>query len=154
MLSLVGDLAETGRRPLHRESLDAREPVLMALGMMRQPFAAKGVALHEALAAEPLILRADSRAMTQIALNLLTNALKFTPPGGAVTLTLARIEGDVALTVADTGAGFAPGAPEGSTGLGLALTRALARAHGGELFIAAPDGPGARVAVRLPAQEA
>ncbi|MBV8888334.1 MAG: PAS-domain containing protein [Alphaproteobacteria bacterium] len=114
-------------------------------------------------------LYADERKLKQILLNLLTNAIKFTPPGGHIEVG-ARIDegGDFLLQVADTGIGIAPedvataltpfGQVDGSlnrkyegTGLGLPLCRAMVELHGGILSIASQVDEGTTVTMRLPA---
>jgi signal transduction histidine kinase len=113
-------------------------------------------------------LRADARALKQILLNLLANAIKFTPAGGRVALA-ARLEpGGIALTVTDTGIGIAADQlpnivhpftqidssltrAHGGTGLGLPIAKALTELHGGTLAIASTPGQGTAVTVDLPA---
>ena len=98
--------------------------------------------------------------------NMLDNAVRYTPAGGTVTLTISRADGDVAFTVADTGPGFTPEAlhkagqflytdaarpGNGHQGLGLYLARSVARAHGGNLIVSNdPAAHGARTELRLP----
>jgi signal transduction histidine kinase len=113
-------------------------------------------------------LLADRRKIRQVLLNLVSNAIKFTPPGGEVTIS-AKLErkGGMTLVVADTGIGIARediaraltpfGQVESSlarryegTGLGLPLTRALVERHGGEMVLESEPGKGTRVYVRLP----
>jgi signal transduction histidine kinase len=107
--------------------------------------------------------------LRQVLLNLLSNALKFTPSGGTVTIGLDRGEtGGLRLSVADTGIGIAaedlprltqPFAQvdgvyqrrQRGTGLGLTLVRALAELHGGQVAIASEPGRGTTVTVELPA---
>jgi cell cycle sensor histidine kinase DivJ len=109
---------------------------------------------------------ADRRAVKQIALNLLSNAMKFTPRGGSVTLTLQAAGETLELIVADTGVGIAPqdlkrlgrpfeqaGDPSqraAGSGLGLSLVRAFAQLHGGEMSIESDLGEGTTVIVRMP----
>ena len=109
---------------------------------------------------------ADRRALKQIVLNLVSNALKFTPRGGLVTVSLQAIAGALELSVADTGLGIAEGDLERlgrpyeqagdavqqsrGTGLGLSLVRAFAELHGGEMSIESRLGEGTAVTVRLP----
>ena len=114
----------------------------------------------------PLEAEADRRAVKQIAMNLLSNALKFTPRGGAVTIT-ARGDGRVLeIVVTDTGVGIARedltrlGRPfeqaggseqrQAGSGLGLSLVRAFARLHGGDMEITSVVGEGTTVTVRMP----
>jgi cell cycle sensor histidine kinase DivJ len=110
---------------------------------------------------------ADKRAMTQIMLNLMSNALKFTPPGGKVTVGV-RIEGPhLVYSVNDTGVGISAedlprlGEPffqaRGSydrrhdgTGLGLSIVKGLLTLHGGDLQIHSRPGEGTRISVKLP----
>ena len=98
--------------------------------------------------------------------NMLDNAVRYTPAGGTVTLTISKADGDVAFTVADTGPGFTPEAlhkagqflytdaarpGNGHQGLGLYLARSVARAHGGNLIVSNdPAAHGARTELRLP----
>jgi cell cycle sensor histidine kinase DivJ len=118
----------------------------------------------------PLDIDADRRALKQITLNLVSNALKFTPKGGLVTVSLLSAAGMAELTVADTGLGISAddlkrlGRPfeqagdsmqQGrGTGLGLSLVRAFAELHGGEMVIESQLGEGTAVTVRLPMAEA
>jgi cell cycle sensor histidine kinase DivJ len=99
-------------------------------------------------------------------LNLVSNALKFTPRGGLVTVSLQSLAGALELSVADTGLGIAEGDLERlgrpyeqagdavqqskGTGLGLSLVRAFAELHGGEMSIESRLGEGTAVTVRLP----
>jgi cell cycle sensor histidine kinase DivJ len=171
LLDLINDLLdmskiEAERFQLRLEQLDARDPVSAALRLMRVQADEAGLALRAALPPDPLDVEADPRALKQIALNLLSNALKFTPRGGQVTVTL-QAEGDaLELMVADTGVGIAPddlkrlGRPfeqagdakqrAKGTGLGLSLVRGLAELHGGEMLIESTLGEGTSVTVRLP----
>jgi cell cycle sensor histidine kinase DivJ len=125
-----------------------------------------GVQLRGLLPSEPLEGEADRRALKQIVLNLVSNALKFTPRGGLVTVSLQSLAGALELSVADTGLGIAEGDLERlgrpyeqagdavqqskGTGLGLSLVRAFAELHGGEMSIESRLGEGTAVTVRLP----
>ena len=156
---------DADRYELRRELLDAREPAEAALRLMRPEAERRGVALRADLPPGPLTADADARALKQIALNLLSNALKFTPAGGEVDLSLRAAAGALELAVADTGPGISPedlkrlGAPYAQaeagrgakgTGLGLSLVKALAGLHGGELLLESRLGEGTAATVRLP----
>jgi cell cycle sensor histidine kinase DivJ len=127
-----------------------------------------GVELRGVLGPEriPVKVKADRRALKQIVLNLVSNALKFTPAGGFVTVGLRSAQGALELAVGDTGVGISTedlerlGRPyqqagdaaqraKGS-GLGLSLVRALSELHGGEMTISSTLGSGTIVVVRLP----
>ena len=171
LLDLINDVLdmskiEAARYELRLERLDAREPVQAALRLMRLQADDVGVQLRGVLPSQSLEADADSRALKQIALNLISNALKFTPRGGLVTVTM-RASGDVLdLSVADTGVGISKtdmerlGRPyeqagdatqqAQGTGLGLSLVRAFAELHGGEMSIESRLGEGTAVTVRLP----
>lgn len=177
MVRLIDDLLDvsritSGRIQLQRQLTPLETLVQQAIDAHRSAFDESGVTLAVDLPPAPCWVDVDPTRFVQIVSNLLHNAAKFTPRGGAV-----RIEGRVApaprggaggleLSVVDTGAGIASdvlpeifdwfvqgGAPGARTGLGigLALTRQLVALHGGAIE-AASDGPGrgARFTVRLP----
>src|SRR5690606_23462807 len=112
---------------------------------------------------------ADSKAVRQIALNLISNALKFTPAGGRVEVTALDAPGGALLAVSDTGAGISPeeltrlsrafeqgdaGKKQKGAGLGLSVVRAFAELHGGRLDIESREGGGSTIAVFFPAEKA
>jgi signal transduction histidine kinase len=171
LLELINDVLdmskiEAERFELFREDFDAREAVSATLRLMRGQADRAGVNLRGVLPTAPLEAEADRRAIKQITLNLISNALKFTPKGGAVTVTLQADGGMLELIVADSGMGIAPddlvrlGRPfeqagdqsqkAGGTGLGLSLVRALARLHGGDLTLESELGEGTTAIVRMP----
>jgi cell cycle sensor histidine kinase DivJ len=171
LLELINDVLdmskiEAERYELALEEFDAREAVSAVLRLMRGQADRAGVHLRGVLPREPLEACADRRALKQITLNLISNALKFTPRGGDVTVTVTAVGDILELTVADTGIGIAPedlerlGRPyeqagdlearAGGTGLGLSLVRAFADLHGGETSMESALGEGTSVTVRLP----
>ncbi len=171
LLDLINDVLdmskiEASKYELALEHLDTREPVSAALRLMRLQADDAGVQLRGLLPSEPLEGEADRRALKQIVLNLVSNALKFTPRGGLVTVSLQSLAGALELSVADTGLGIAEGDLERlgrpyeqagdagqqskGTGLGLSLVRAFAELHGGEMSIESRLGEGTAVTVRLP----
>jgi signal transduction histidine kinase len=108
------------------------------------------------------VIEGDERRLKQALFNLISNAMKFTPPGGAIRVEAARREDTLLLTVADTGVGIAPadqarvfekferGVRRSGAGLGLALVKSLIELHGGTIVIESASGQGARITCRLP----
>ena len=171
LLDLINDVLdmskiEAERFELQRGEFDAREAVQAAMRLMRVQADAAGVQLRGVLPPGELEVDADRRALKQIVLNLVSNALKFTPRGGQVTVTADGHDGEFELVVADTGVGISPedlerlGRPyeqaggvdqrAQGTGLGLSLVRAFAKLHGGEMHIESRMGAGTSVSVRMP----
>jgi cell cycle sensor histidine kinase DivJ len=171
LLDLINDVLdmskiEAERFELQRGEFDAREAVTAAMRLLRVQADAAGVQLRGVLPPGELEVDADRRALKQIVLNLVSNALKFTPRGGQVTVTADGHDGEFELVVADTGVGISPedlerlGRPyeqaggvdqrARGTGLGLSLVRAFAKLHGGEMNIESRLGAGTSVSVRMP----
>lgn len=112
---------------------------------------------------EPLRARGQERAVIQILVNLIVNAIRYSPRGGTVRLTFARTAGTASVTVTDDGPGipsgdeqriferFERGQRESGTGLGLAISRRLARSMGGDVSLDSRPGEGARFTLTLPA---
>jgi signal transduction histidine kinase len=172
LLSLINDVLdmskiEAGRYTIHPEHVDGAEMLRSCARLVRVRASESGVALGIGVAPE-LPLEADARALKQVLLNLLTNAIKFTPSGGSVNLSAGRERDGVMFRIADTGVGIAAEdlprigrrfeqvdnaltrKGEG-TGLGLALSRALVELHGGSIEIESTVGEGTTVSVWLPA---
>ncbi len=171
LLDLINDVLdmskiEAERFELQRGVFDAREAVQAAMRLLRVQADGANVQLRGVLPPGELEVDADRRALKQIVLNLVSNALKFTPRGGQVTVTAHGYDGVLEIIVADTGVGISPedlerlgrpyeqagGAEQRSrgTGLGLSLVRAFAKLHGGEMTIESRLGAGTSVVVRLP----
>ncbi len=171
LLDLINDVLdmskiEAERFELQRGVFDAREAVQAAMRLLRVQADTASVQLRGVLPPGELEVDADRRALKQIVLNLVSNALKFTPRGGQVTVTAHGYDGVLEIVVADTGVGISPedlerlgrpyeqagGADQRAkgTGLGLSLVRAFAKLHGGEMSIESRLGAGTSVSVRLP----
>ena len=171
LLDLINDVLdiskiEAERYELHREPMDAREAISSALRLTRLQADRTGISLRGLLPTEPLDADADSRAIKQIVLNLVSNALKFTPRGGSVTVSAQGYGHELEIVVSDNGVGIAEadlqriGRPyeqagdvaqkTRGTGLGLSLVRALAELHGGSMSIESRLGEGTSVTVRMP----
>jgi len=173
LLALINDIldiskVEAGKMELQPEALDphvlAESSRRLVSGLVEAAGSSLAVRVEEGLQ----VIFGDERALKQILINLLSNAAKFTPPGGAITLE-ARPHGrnGSRLMVSDTGIGMSPGEiakaldPFGQvnsaisgrhrgTGLGLSLAKMLTELHGGQLEIDSVPGGGTRVSVILP----
>ena len=156
--------AEAGALKLDRERLDLRTLVDRAADLYREVAEEKKIAV--ALdAPAPVEAPADAIRLGQALANLVDNALKYTPAGGRVTLSV-RLESDAAvIVVADNGPGIPPGERDAvfrrlyrgdssrsqrGLGLGLSLVKAIVEAHGGTVLLDETPGGGARFTLRLP----
>ncbi|GEJ58892.1 hybrid sensor histidine kinase/response regulator [Anaeromyxobacter diazotrophicus] len=170
---LVDDLLDVtrisrGKIDLRREPLDLREVVRATVEDQRALYARGGIALHLEEGADAVRVEADRTRLAQVLGNLLNNALKFTPAGGAVAVRLEVQDGRAVLRVQDDGQGIDPAHVErmfepfaqadhglartlGGLGLGLALVKSLVELHGGAVR-ARSEGPGqgAEFVVSLP----
>ncbi|MGE5105037.1 MAG: chemotaxis protein CheB [Betaproteobacteria bacterium] len=160
--------ARTGKLNVARQLLPLTFVVADSIGALRRQAEEKSVTLDMSISEAPLIVAADPVRVRQIAWNLLSNALKFTPAGGTIRVRLAREGNDARLDVEDTGRGIAPevmprifdwfrqseGGPpggHGGMGIGLALVRQLVELHDGRVeAFSAGEGKGARFTVWLP----
>jgi len=148
------------RAPVDLESL---LPQVLEVGVRLAQ--GKGVTVRVG-GATPATVLGDAVALRRAVLNLVENAVKYTPTGGKVELSLARARGDAVLVVQDTGIGIAPSDAErifepfvrldaarsrdtGGTGLGLAIARSIVLAHGGTLSLDSSPGAGSRFTIRL-----
>jgi signal transduction histidine kinase len=157
------------RLDLRPEAVDARDVVEAAVRAASAGFAEKGVRLTHRQDPTPTPAVADPDRVREILDNLLGNALRHTPSGGAVTVTTAAARDSAEISVCDTGEGIAAehlphlfdrfyrvdparSRDTGGSGIGLTIARALARAHGGDLRAASDGvGTGATFTLTLPA---
>jgi two-component system phosphate regulon sensor histidine kinase PhoR len=169
---LVDDLLtlsgfELGEMNLTLEDLPLFEALDQALAVVAAAATQKGVRLAKEVPAELPAIRADRDRLAQILLNVLDNAVKFTPEGGQVTVTADRQAGFLALRIADTGPGIpknelhrlgerfyradkARSREQGGTGLGLSIVKHLMKAHGGSVAIESTLGRGTTVVLSFP----
>lgn len=172
LLSLVNELLFTaqvaaGGLPVRIADVDLRDVVTSALDSARPAARRAGVELVAVLPDAVPHLRGDAGRLAQAVDNLVSNAVKFTPPDGSVIITVAEDGGDALVSVADTGAGIpademdrlfgrffrtttsirdaVPGA-----GLGLNISRAIVTAHGGSISVQSTEGVGTTFTMRLP----
>jgi two-component system cell cycle sensor histidine kinase PleC len=172
LLGLINDVLdiakiEAGKLELDRRWLDGRSIVQDCASLFAERALANGVTLRCEASPDDLRVFADERAFRQIVMNLVSNAVKYTPAGGRVEADLIAQDGVVVLAVRDTGSGipadqlarmFQPfeqldnryGRANGGTGLGLTLVRALSELHGGHCRIESEVAKGTLVTVFLP----
>jgi heavy metal sensor kinase len=160
--------ADEGIAPLHREPVDLRAIVEETRETGELLAEQAGVKMEVATPPEPVIVPVDASRIRQLILNLLTNAVKYTPSGGSVRVQLGQADGRVTLTVADTGVGIAAGdlphifdrfwradtartrtGERPGAGLGLAICKWIAEAHGGAIGVQSRPGRGTTFTVTL-----
>jgi signal transduction histidine kinase len=160
--------AEAGRLVVHEDVLDIAETVGDCIRQMQPHAATAGLELCPELPASPCMFRGDGAKVRQIAFNLMSNAIKFTPAGGRVDVRIEiRDDGGIDLTVRDTGVGMAPtdiplalqpfiqldsrlSRRYEGTGLGLPLTASLVELHGGRLVLDSALGQGTSATAAFP----
>jgi PAS domain S-box-containing protein len=165
---LVEDLLDvsalvTGRMRFTVDEVNLRDVIENACESLRPAAEAKRLTLRIDVAARAAV-RGDAVRLQQVFWNLVSNAVKFTPQNGRVTIALAELEGELQIAVADTGPGLDPGlmpllfdkfrqgtTATGGMGLGLAIVRHIVEAHAGTVTAAnRTDGTGAVFTVTLP----
>jgi PAS domain S-box-containing protein len=174
LIRLVDDLLDVarisqGKIVLQPHTIDLRQVVEESLEAIRPLAASAGHRLTVQLADEPIFVSGDSARLLQVFLNILSNAVKYTPRGGELQVSLAGDQDQAVVRIRDNGAGipaemlatiFEPfyqvartiDSAQGGLGIGLTLAAQLVKLHGGEI-VAASDGPGcgSEFVVKLPA---
>ena len=175
MLGLINDLLdlsrmEAGKIDIHRTSLDLARLIQEVAGSLRPLIEAKRQRLRFDIGEALPLVWADQDRVTQILTNLISNAHKYTPVEGSITVAARRDNGFVRVDISDTGIGLSPedqaqlftqffrapaGSPQaaGGTGLGLAITRSLVELHGGRITVSSVPGQGSTFSFSLPALE-
>ena len=164
----VLDLArlEAGKYDIYAEPVSLTDLADDAVHFMSDEAARKSITLSRT-GQDDAEAFADAKAVRQIALNLISNALKFTPQGGTVDVIAEEVPGGAMLSVVDSGVGISPeellklsrafeqgeaGKKQKGAGLGLSVVRAFAELHGGRLDIQSREGGGSRIGVFFPAE--
>ncbi|WP_299439677.1 ATP-binding protein [uncultured Rhodospira sp.] len=173
LLAIINDLLdlshiESGRLKLEHEPVEIVALTAECSAWMQSQPRGDCITWTQALADGPILVRGDRAALRRVVLNLLTNALKFTPDGGIVGVAVERQpEGGVVVTVHDTGIGIPADELEAifqpfqrgqsaqvkrhdGVGLGLAMVKALAEAHGGRVSVTSQVGTGSTFRIHLP----
>jgi signal transduction histidine kinase len=171
LLSLINDVldlskVEAGQVELEVAPFSLREALERGVVMVRERATQDGVRV--ALAADPDVdvVEGDERRIRQVIFNLVSNAVKFTPAGGAVDVSAVQMNGEVRVAVTDTGPGIDPEDQERifeefqqteagveqreGTGLGLALSKRLVELHGGRIWVESELGKGSKFTFALP----
>ena len=173
LLSIINDIldlakAEAGKLELREDDVDLDVCLQSSVQMCRARADEGGVALTLDMPEQGVCAFVDERLIRQLMLNLVSNAVKFTPPGGSASITLQAIEGEgILIQVVDTGVGIPEEHLErvlrpfeqvegalsrryGGTGLGLPFAKKIAELHGGSITLESEVDKGTRVVVRLP----
>ena len=172
LLSLINDVldlskVEAGQIELDIGPFSLREALESGVVMVRQRATRESVRIT----LEPTevgVVRGDERRVRQVVFNLLSNAVKFTPANGRVDVRALQVNGEVRISVADTGPGIAPDGAERifeefqqteagleqreGTGLGLTLSKRLVELHGGRIWVDSELGAGSTFVFTLPAR--
>jgi signal transduction histidine kinase len=175
LLSLINDVldlskVEAGQVELEVGPFSLREALERGVVMVREQATEEGVQVELSAGPEVDVVDGDERRIKQVIFNLLSNAVKFTPTGGEVDVSAIRVNGEVRVSVADTGPGIAPRDHERifeefqqtdaglerleGTGLGLALSKRLVELHGGRIWLESELGKGSTFVFTLPARSA
>jgi signal transduction histidine kinase len=171
LLSLINDILdlskiEAGRMELELTDFHLPQAIDNALMLVRERAGRRGIALEHSVDERLGEIRGDERKIKQVLLNLLSNALKFTPERGRVEVRAGTVDGMAEISVTDTGVGIAPedqGAifeefrqvgtadkkAEG-TGLGLTLCRKFVELHGGRIWVKSQVGMGSTFTFMIP----
>ncbi|MDB5099485.1 MAG: hypothetical protein JWM80_3906 [Cyanobacteria bacterium RYN_339] len=173
LMALVNDLLDMSRIRAGKFALDPRPirlpEIVAAVVANLEPLAdQKQLQLVNEVPEELPMQRADEQRVAQVLVNLLGNAIKFTPAGGTIIVRATRRDGRIRCEVQDTGIGIAPGdiprlfqrftqldssntRRAGGTGLGLSISKALVEAHGGQIGVQSELGKGSMFWFELPA---
>jgi signal transduction histidine kinase len=175
LLALINDVldlskVEAGQVELAVAPFSLREALERGVVMVRERALKDGVQVALAPALDVDVVMGDERRIRQVIFNLLSNAVKFTPAGGAVNVQATRVDGEVRVSVDDTGPGIAREDRERifeefqqtaagveqreGTGLGLALSKRLVELHGGRIWVDTELGRGSTFVFTLPAEAA
>ncbi|TSA20916.1 HAMP domain-containing protein [bacterium] len=161
---------ESGKYELKRERINLRLLVEEALKPLRLQFREKGIRLETEIPADTPEVPGDQRQLSWVVANLVSNALRYTPADGTVTVHSDLLSDSVRVSVKDSGRGIPPDAVEvifdkfvqikqstdatpGSVGLGLAIAKEVVEAHGGKIWVESSVGRGSTFFFTIPRSE-
>jgi len=174
LLSLINDILdlskiEAGRMELELSDFHLPQAIDNALTLVRERAGRRGIALAHTMDQRLGEIRGDERKIKQVLLNLLSNALKFTPEGGRIEVAAVSKDGLAEVSVSDTGVGIAPEDQEKvfeefrqvgtadkkveGTGLGLTLCRKFVELHGGRIWVKSQVGMGSTFSFTIPTDQ-
>jgi signal transduction histidine kinase len=168
LLGLINDILdlatiEAGYMVLETGPVEVFDMLKTVLALTRGRAKSRGLEIELSCPPDIGAVAADERRLKQALFNLISNAIKFTPPGGSIRIEAERRESELLLTVADSGIGIPPsdkprmfekferGMPRSGAGLGLSLVKSLIDLHGGTVTIDSVAGRGTTITCRLPA---
>jgi two-component system phosphate regulon sensor histidine kinase PhoR len=156
---------ESGKVPLNRRPVQPLQLLEDARSRMAMQAERAGISLQVVITEELSSVLADPSRISQVLLNLLHNAIKFTPPGGNISLMASDRDYNVVFSIQDTGVGIAPqdlqriferfyktdrSRSGGGTGLGLSISRHIIEAHGGRIWAESTEGAGSTFFFSIP----
>jgi|SRR4029079_4437420 len=171
LLNLINDILdlskiEAGRMELDSSDFEIAATISNTLSLVRERAQRRSITLRSAVDPRLGKIHADERKVRQVLLNLLSNALKFTPEGGAIDVRATAHDDGTEIAVTDTGVGIAPEDQEAvfeefrqvgstakkieGTGLGLAISRKFIELHGGKIWVTSQVGAGSTFTFTLP----
>ena len=174
LLSLINEIldlskVEAGRMELEAETFSLGDVIGSSVAIIRERATSHAITVQASVPDDIGAIDADQRKVKQILFNLLSNAVKFTPDGGRIEVRVARSDGEIVVSVRDTGVGIAAadrdrlfeefrqvrgtGRAHEGTGLGLALSRKFVELHGGRMWVESEVGSGSTFTFTLPVTE-
>ena len=172
LLAIINDILDiaklnAGKTELHIEPVDINRTIVEAIAIISRKADTAGIAIVKNLASQATVVEADPVRIRQVLLNVLANAVKFTPAGGRIDVSTTVTPTDLQIAVKDTGVGMAPedipralepftqvgrerALSQEGTGLGLPISKTLVELHGGRLEISSAPKQGTTVTIDLP----
>ncbi|HEV2264646.1 MAG TPA: ATP-binding protein [Stellaceae bacterium] len=176
LLAIINDILDiaklnAGKTELHLEAVDINRTIVEAIAIMSRKADIAGIGIVTDLASQTPVVDADPVRIRQVLLNVLANAIKFTPGGGRIDVSTSVASTDLRITVRDNGVGMAPedipralepftqvgrerAQTQEGTGLGLPISKTLVELHGGRLEISSAPKQGTTVTINLPIHRA